>query len=372
MNFQLTPWSFFLLFGSFQALILATIFALYKRGAKLSNRFMTIFLIVFAIILFDHSLRLSELYKVIPWGLYISDSIWYLIGPLLWFYLKFRIKDQQLSLLDLLHFVPFLGFVIIYGNLPFLDPEIKIRYLENYLQRGEVHSMRVKVFILIMMIQMTAYFIASYIFLNRIEREYKSASSDNRIFDLIILKRIILFFGLYFLFEFSFSTFRNFSNIQNRFIENWSLVMWTLFMISFVITIVRYPDNVFEIIRLGVKRNVNLDLGKFKELLLKYMDSEKPYLKGRLTLPELASGIGCTPNQLSFVLNQGMNTSFYDLINSYRVQHVAKQLEEGLHKKLSIFGVAQASGFRSKASFYSFFKKEFGTTPSRFIKDNNL
>ncbi|WP_436515845.1 helix-turn-helix domain-containing protein [Ekhidna sp. To15] len=201
---------------------------------------------------------------------------------------------------------------------------------------------------------------------------YKKVSSEDSIVDFVILKQIILFFGLYFLFEFSFSTFRNILGIQNKFIENWSLVMWTLFMISLVVTVIRFPSNVFKIIKLPKKKNLNFDISELKRRVLRFMDSECPYLNDKLTITELASNIGCTSNQLSHVLNHELSKSFYDFVNSYRVKHAERQLKNGDHHKLSIFGIAQASGFRSKASFYNFFKKEFDTTPKEYIKRNNL
>ncbi|WP_162843253.1 helix-turn-helix domain-containing protein [Ichthyenterobacterium magnum] len=176
---------------------------------------------------------------------------------------------------------------------------------------------------------------------------------------------------MYFIFEFAFSTYRNFANIQNRFIENWSLVMWTLFILILSYTIVKSPKLIFESIAEPKRRKQKyegLDFFEIEKELLSYIETSKPFLDNNLTLPQLAKSIKLTPHQLSFALNTHLKTTFYDFVNTYRVKYAAQLLESGEHLKLSIFGVAQVSGFKSKASFYSFFKKQFNTTPSKFIE----
>ena len=50
------------------------------------------------------------------------------------------------------------------------------------------------------------------------------------------------------------------------------------------------------------------------------MDHEKLYLEPDLTLPILAKRVDCSVNHLSQVVNAGFSMSFFDFLNSYRVQ----------------------------------------------------
>ena len=56
-------------------------------------------------------------------------------------------------------------------------------------------------------------------------------------------------------------------------------------------------------------------------LRLEYViENDKPYLDEDLTLKKLADKIHVTDKQLSTLLNQYMNVSFYDLINNLYVR----------------------------------------------------
>ena len=371
MNLQITTWSLILLFGSFLAMFFFIVFLFQKFSNRQSQVIFAFLMLLFSVILFDHSLRLSDLYKSFPYGLYTSDALWYLIAPLIWIYFKTRIGNRSLVPGDVLHFIPFLFFLFIYRNLPFASASFKIQLLKSFHAQNSTHSTPVKIFILIMMVQILCYLVASFLLIRRYEKKFKSISSGNEYRYLIGLKRVISIFTLYFLFEFTFSTYRNFANYQNQTLDNWSLVVWTLFLTVLAYVVMQNPKQLFSTIRPVKGKFEDLDLELLKKKLLFQMEESLPFLDQNLTLPKLADAIGSTPHQLSFLLNNNMGTSFYDFINTKRVRYAADLLEAGAHNQFSIFGIAQASGFKSKASFYSFFKREFKLTPKQYLKYRN-
>jgi AraC-like DNA-binding protein len=98
------------------------------------------------------------------------------------------------------------------------------------------------------------------------------------------------------------------------------------------------------------------------------MKLQKPYLDSELNLIKLSELIKMTPHHLSYVINTGFNENFFSFINKYRVEKAKELLLKGEMNKLSVLGIAFESGFNSKTSFNTTFKKITGQTPSDFKK----
>lgn len=99
------------------------------------------------------------------------------------------------------------------------------------------------------------------------------------------------------------------------------------------------------------------------------METKKPYLNAEFKLADLASEIKFPLHEISHVLNQGLNQSFPDFVNKYRVEEVQKRLKDKAYDRFTFFAIAQQCGFNSKTSFYRTFKNETGKTPADYVKD---
>lgn len=104
-----------------------------------------------------------------------------------------------------------------------------------------------------------------------------------------------------------------------------------------------------------------------KQKLEDTLHQKQIYLNQELSLAELAKQIDTTDKKLSTLLNQNLQTNFYDYINSFRIAAFKKGVTEGKLEHLSIVGLALQCGFKSKSSFYRAFKKETGISPSQFL-----
>jgi AraC-like DNA-binding protein len=93
---------------------------------------------------------------------------------------------------------------------------------------------------------------------------------------------------------------------------------------------------------------------------------ERPYLDNDLSLAALAQMLQTSTHHLSYVLNQRLGVSFYDLINERRVREVQRCLRDPAYAGQSILEIALDAGFSSKATFNAAFKKHAGTTPSAY------
>ena len=105
-----------------------------------------------------------------------------------------------------------------------------------------------------------------------------------------------------------------------------------------------------------------------KAALLALMTKERPYRDPDLTLPDLADRLDTTPHKLSEVLNSELSQTFYDFINSYRVDDVRHRLAKSESRNLNLLTLAMDAGFASKSTFNQVFKKQTGQTPSMYRK----
>jgi YesN/AraC family two-component response regulator len=123
----------------------------------------------------------------------------------------------------------------------------------------------------------------------------------------------------------------------------------------------KYRKSSFE------KKNAERYLINLKIL----MTSEKPFLKSDLTLPQLAKKINLSTHHLSQLLNQEVNMSFIEFINSYRIKEAQNLLVNPGYSNHTILAISLEVGFNSKTSFNRMFKKYTGMTPSEFIRKNS-
>jgi AraC-like DNA-binding protein len=105
---------------------------------------------------------------------------------------------------------------------------------------------------------------------------------------------------------------------------------------------------------------------RYLNRLLQFMEEERPFTDGDLTIQKLADKLSIPTPHLSQTINERQGKSFPDFINTYRVEEAKKKLLDPAFKHLSVLGIAEEVGFSSKSSFNSVFKKHTGTTPSEF------
>ncbi len=98
------------------------------------------------------------------------------------------------------------------------------------------------------------------------------------------------------------------------------------------------------------------------------MDREKPYLDQTLRLAQLAQSISVNSNVLSVVINEGIKKNFNDFVNEYRVNEFVNRLGSREYDNVILLGIAYDSGFNSKSTFNSMFKKFTGYTPLHYKK----
>lgn len=120
------------------------------------------------------------------------------------------------------------------------------------------------------------------------------------------------------------------------------------------------------------QRKLSVVTPEMREEVLQKMDvlmnEKKIYLSEDLSLYDLAQELDINKNYLSHIINDSLDTNFYNLINSYRIEEAKKMLTDSNYENLSVEGIAQSVGFKSRSVFYPVFKKFVGETPTEYKK----
>lgn len=110
------------------------------------------------------------------------------------------------------------------------------------------------------------------------------------------------------------------------------------------------------------------ELKAYKQRLTDLMEEDELYLNPDLSLRSLSEYMNMTPNNLSKLLNEGLEQNFANYVNSYRLDYFKQRLEDESAHELTILALAYESGFNSKTVFNTFFKKKLGVTPKVYWK----
>jgi len=103
----------------------------------------------------------------------------------------------------------------------------------------------------------------------------------------------------------------------------------------------------------------NLNILMIKESLFKEVN---------LTLRDIAVKLNTTDKKLSKVINVKTQNNFYFFVNTFRVNCFKEKLRRTTVLPLTLFGVAQECGFKTRSTFFTFFKRIEGVTPNEFLQ----
>ncbi len=359
MNFIETIFLFF----SFLALILAILFFIKKKGDKISNVLLGVYLLLFAFNIVYNVLYWTE--QLYPTGVIhlvaTQPFIRLSYGPILYLYIKRVVYNVKFRPQDVLHFIPAL--FILVNMLPFsllsksekgnvllsnMMPDYFLYYIPNFA-------------IVIIALQLI-YFILIRFTLK------KSIISLNRAKWLNWLSYSFLGYCLSFACYFVLLKLGSLDMGQDYFI---------VFSMIFFIGLVSYfgflQPQVFDGLSMdkivgykkyrktGLTNTHSLEIvSSLKELL----NTHKPYLNNELKLDSLAVELNLSRNHLSQVINQHFDTNFFDFINKYRVEEAKKLLKK--EPDLNVKDVVYKSGFNNRVSFNKAFKRHTGVTPTQY------
>lgn len=199
--------------------------------------------------------------------------------------------------------------------------------------------------------------------------------------DLSWLKRLATFIGLLFLIIFLLITLGStFKLFDRQYVFRWVSFTLTIFTVYYGYRYLKQvewflqqkaappitPSNKYAKSSLS-----DAEMQRIEQAIIQSVKEEELYLDEHLTLMKLADQIGESSQKVSETLNRRMNTSFYNLVNRFRIEQAKKLLLDPKASHLSIEGIAYECGFKSRSTFFKFFKKEIGMTPTAYKVTNS-
>lgn len=103
---------------------------------------------------------------------------------------------------------------------------------------------------------------------------------------------------------------------------------------------------------------------RIRRKLVAALAQQAIYKRSDLTLRALSETLKESPHYVSQVISQDLKTSFYELVNGYRIDEAKRRLREAPRE--SVLTVAMNVGFNSKSAFHTAFRRRTGTTPTAF------
>ncbi|MDH5382176.1 MAG: helix-turn-helix domain-containing protein [Cyclobacteriaceae bacterium] len=346
-----------------------------KKSKSLSDKVLAVWMLIIGIHLTNYYIYYLGYWDIYPHLVGLTVPFPLLYGPVLYLYILYSLKsDNHIRKIDYLHFAPaILSYLYMFQFYFFYSVEEK-----RLVDKGEINDFDIfsNLLLLAFVVSGISYSLFSYQLLKKHKNIIENNFSNTEHINLNWLKGFILGVGLIFLTVIITIILKDIVGINYS--MNPDYIYYS--MLVFAILTLGYfgirHQNIFidnivivsEIKTKGEYRNSGLkeeDAIEKYNSLLQLMNEEKPYLDPKLTLYSLADLLEISPNHLSQIINQYEQQNFNDFINKYRIEEFLKNALE--NKNYSFLALALDSGFNSKSTFNTVFKKQKGVTPSHFI-----
>ena len=324
----------------------------------------------------------------------------YLLGPLLFFYVKTTLADNnKLEKWDWLHLLP-AAFIVInclpFTTLPF-DQKVQIAHeivnvTENYTLDFNFVSFEFILYSRSIHLLCYAVFSIGYFYLKskKLLKEYTSRTSNHAIisrwFFLLCLMQIVIAinsighmstlygveFDIFGIPSTTIFTEKYYFEICGGgfFLQNIFLFLFPKILYGNVsYTIQEGNNNIIEDLKsnLPKKQKETTTILDIEQIIQNYL-LNAPFIQTEFSLSQMSFDLKIPERFLSNYFNKTLVISFSEWRKNLRIDYVCSIIEAGESKNLTIEAIATNAGFASRSKFIDAFKKRKGVTPSAFIK----
>ena len=350
-------------------LIIVGAIALTHHRAKHSNIYLGMFFLLMGIISAFRFMELSKLMLKIPFLMDMDFPLAFLILPSYYFFIKaflFGYKPTRTEIF--IHSMPALMAFLFLSPIFFYNTTEKLNYILHETISSTSHYYR---------ILNPAFFLQSMIYLISILMfTIKTKTSDKPIQNKR-MKWTLILTGVMIALQLSALLFQYFVKGDRKFkyfpLEGFFVFLVLLIWLLYESNLIKNED-VYKEANSKIKYQHSTltanEIALLADQISDLMIDKKMFLDKNLSLAKLASEINLPSRTLSEVINRQHSISFNEMVNKLRVEHSKILLLE--HSKLlTIDAIGENSGFSSRASFYSNFKKVTNLSPFEFVKNSN-
>jgi AraC-like DNA-binding protein len=354
----------------FAGMLIAT-----RRPFTAANRIMTAWVFLFCIEMIFALINSTVL------DMYSFPFISLTYGPLLFLYVRhMTMPTLRFSPWNAIHFVPFIVFFavsVIFREEPIFDDLSGFFVIDRFIPLRIVYSV-------CFFLSVTGYSILSFIEIRRHQtRLHDVVSYTSAKITLNWLKVLSITFYTCYVVVFILGGINIIAGLLpfDPYVLTFALISIFSFAYSFYAIrqpeMLDYPasgqeeDNVNGNGNAGVEKYARSGLRdeqaeEYLTKLLQYMDEEKPFLDGDMTINDLSRRTGIPRHYITEVLNEKHSRNFFTFVNEYRVREVISRISDPKYQHYTILAIAFDAGFNSKSTFNTFFKSYTGKTPSAY------
>ena len=337
-----------------------------RKDNILANKWLAFFLFTFGIILLDCPITELGIFESNHYLICFTFPFNYIIAPALFLSIdSFVTIGKKFNFIDLFHFTPALFF------------SIYLVYLNNTISSLDAVCNKSQIILSFTFLQVVIYLIISLKKLVVHQKNIKLFSSNLEPINLQWLLNIN--YGGFFMMLIWINEYFDIIHVSYTFNAIFFLI--SIYCIAFSIvsqvSIFTQKPQEIEDLKLVLIENT-IDVNSKKQLLtddelivqknklIELMLLQKPYLDASLSLPKLAEMMQMRSHELSYLINEGFNETFFAFVNRYRVDKSKELLVSENFTHLNMLGIAFESGFNSKTVFNTTFKKITNKTPNEY------
>jgi len=328
------------------------------------------------------------------------NFIFYLIGPMLYWYVRSILTDNpRLGKWDLLHFLPMLAFLA--ATIPYMftphsvKVEVATRIVEDSMNLGKYNGEYI-IFPVIVTYLSRPVLILGYtlwsagLFIRYLLQKGKSSVLSRQHF---MTKWLSFLLALLFIWIFShfmiFMEFFKWYDIRIFYSFNVLQVLSSTGLIGLLISPFFFPEILYGLPRvpqgkltlepdssedlscpektnkhpLSFESDYLCSIGRKADLCMKELH---PFLQPNFNLFKLSVLIDIPVHHLTYYFREEKKQSFNDFRNEWRINNAKKLIREGKASELTMEAIGLSSGFSSRNTFLAAFKKAEGVAPAVF------
>ncbi len=361
--------------GAVHALIQSLVLTFTRRGNRLANRYMALFLLALAIGMASGMVAILDLYDIWPALAILMGPIILAYSPLFYLYIRaLTATDHRRQLVHFLHGIPFVLGMFAYGF-----------YLSSPASGpapsgvgGFIARFPWLVVLILSVLQMIAYVVAVVRLLRGHSARIKAAfSTIDRVNLGWLRRRLAVYAAIWGVGLVLFAVVRldaRAVGLVGQFV--FFLVALNTFATGY--RAMHQPEIISGLFEAEPGRRYERsslspeNAALYETRLRETMEREKLFLDPELTLPKLARALDIPASHLSQVINERLGRNFFEFINGYRVEAAKQRLASPGSGQQKLVAIAFDCGFNSLATFNRVFKELAGRTPSDFRRHPDL